>query len=293
MTQGKGNRWHCLGKTVTGGITPESDHASRFAEYGEEEHVNTTRMQLACFRMTREDNQHPPLPPRKQKELFGAPLEDVCDNDTLRTPILEMLSFINQKGPFTEGIFRKPASIKSAIALRNKLNAGHKVNLDDECILVVSSVLKDFLRNIQGSVFSAHLCDKWLAVIDQGNEEEKITATQRLVDQLPRANVVFLRHLFGVLHNIEQHSSSSQMRAHDLGLYLMPSILGLANSGRSAFENLSKKVSLMKFLLENCLKIFGEDITSLFGENSVSCVNSDITDNSEISDELDIDLCNN
>lgn len=53
-----------------------------------------------------------------------------------------MLSFINQKGPFTEGIFRKPASIKSAIALKEKLNAGHKVNFDDESILVVSSVLK-------------------------------------------------------------------------------------------------------------------------------------------------------
>ena len=54
MTQGKGNREHSLGDTVTGRINPESDHASRFnywfAEYGEE-HVNTTRMQLACFRM--------------------------------------------------------------------------------------------------------------------------------------------------------------------------------------------------------------------------------------------------
>uniref|UniRef100_A0AC11EJ27 Uncharacterized protein n=1 Tax=Ovis aries TaxID=9940 RepID=A0AC11EJ27_SHEEP len=238
-----------------------------------------------CSSRTREDNQDPPLPPRKQKQLFGAPLEAVCDNDTLPTPILEMLSFINQKGPFTEGIFRKPASIKSAIALKEKLNAGHKVNFDDEPILVVSSVLKDFLRNIQGSIFSARLYDKWLDVIDQGNEEEKITATQRLVDQLPKANVVFLRHLFGVLHNIEQHSSSSQMTAHDLSLYLTPSILCLLNSGSSAFENVSKKVSVIQFLIENCLKIFGEDITSLFGENSVSCDNSDITDNSEISDK--------
>ncbi|KAG5207409.1 hypothetical protein JEQ12_017173 [Ovis aries] len=236
-----------------------------------------------CRSRTREDNQHPPLPPRKQKQLFGVALEEVCDNDTLPTPILEMLSFINQKGPFTEGIFREPASIKSCIALKKKLNAGHNVNLDDESVLVVSSVLKDFLQNIQGSVFSAHLYDKWLDVIDQGNEEEKITATQRLVDQLPRANVVFLRYLFGVLHNIEQHSSSNQMTPYDLSVCLTPSILCLLNSGSSAFENFTKKVSLIKFLIENCLKIFGEDITSLFGENSVSCDNSDITDNSEIS----------
>ena len=38
---------------------------------------------------------------------------------------------------------------------------------------------KDFLRNIQGSIFTTSLYDKWLDVIDQGNKEEKITSTQR------------------------------------------------------------------------------------------------------------------
>lgn len=33
------------------------------------------------------------------------------------------------------------------------------------------------------------------------------------------------------------------------------------------------QVSLVQFLIENCLKIFGEDITSLLGESSTSCDN--------------------
>ena len=53
-----------------------------------------------------------------------------------------MLSFINQKGPFTEGIFRKSASIKSCRALKNKLNCGDTVNLNDEPVLVIAWVLK-------------------------------------------------------------------------------------------------------------------------------------------------------
>ncbi|XP_070319945.1 rho GTPase-activating protein 20-like [Odocoileus virginianus] len=239
-----------------------------------------------CSSRTREDNQHPRLPPTKPKQLFGAPLEDVCDNDTLPTPILDMLSFINQKGPFTEGIFRKSASIKSCRALKEKLNSGDKVHLDDESILVVASVLKDFLRNIPGSIFSASLYDKWLDVIDQGNEEEKITATQRLLDQLPRANVVFLRYLFGVLHNIEQHSSSNQMSAYILSVHITPSILCLLNSGSTELENFTKKISFIQFFIENCLKIFGDDITSLFGQNSVSSDNSDITDITDNSEKV-------
>ena len=53
-----------------------------------------------------------------------------------------MLSVINEKGPFTEGIFRKSAGIKSCRALKENLNSGNKVNLDDESICVVASVLK-------------------------------------------------------------------------------------------------------------------------------------------------------
>lgn len=53
-----------------------------------------------------------------------------------------MLSYINQNGPFTEGIFRKSGNIQSRRALKEKLNSGDKVNLDDESILVVASTLK-------------------------------------------------------------------------------------------------------------------------------------------------------
>ena len=53
-----------------------------------------------------------------------------------------MLSFINQKGLFTECIFWKSASIKSCRALKKKLNCGDTVNLNEEPVLVIACVLK-------------------------------------------------------------------------------------------------------------------------------------------------------
>ncbi|MCG3306420.1 hypothetical protein JGX31_15010 [Listeria monocytogenes] len=69
----------------------------------------------------------------------------------------------------------------------------------------------------------------------------------RLLDQLPRANVVFLRYLFAVLRNIEQHSSSNQMTAYNLSVCITPSILHLPNSGSS--ENFTKKVTRSLILM--------------------------------------------
>ncbi|XP_064439989.1 rho GTPase-activating protein 20-like [Mirounga angustirostris] len=118
-------------------------------------------------------------PSAKPVQLFGVSLMDMCYKDNLPFPILDMLSFINQKGPLTEGIFSKSANIKSCMVLKEKLNSGVKVNPYSESVYVVASVLKDFLRNIQGSIFLSDLYDKWLGVIDQGNKEEMITAARR------------------------------------------------------------------------------------------------------------------
>ncbi|DAA28944.1 TPA: T-cell activation Rho GTPase-activating protein-like, partial [Bos taurus] len=123
-----------------------------------------------------------------------------------------------------------------------------------------------------------------LDVIDQGNEEDTTTATQRQLVQLPRANVIFPQYHFGLFYNIEQPSSSNQMTAYNLSVCITPSMLCLSNSGSS--ENFTKQISFIQFLIENCLKIFGEDITCLFGETSVSSDNSDITDITDNSEKV-------
>lgn len=206
-------------------------------------------------------------------QLFGVSLPHICENDNLPKPVLDMLCFLNQKGPLTKGIFRQSANVKSCRELKEKLNSGVEVHLDCESIFVIASVLKDFLRNIPGSIFSSDLYDHWVCVMDQGNDEEKINTIQRLLDQLPRANVVLLRYLFGVLHNIEQQSSSNQMTAFNLAVCIAPSILWPPTSSSPELENeFTKKVSLLiQFLIENCCRIFGEEITSLLGEVSVRC----------------------
>ncbi|XP_057604482.1 rho GTPase-activating protein 20 isoform X2 [Hippopotamus amphibius kiboko] len=206
-------------------------------------------------------------------QLFGVSLPNICENDNLPKAVLDMLFFLNQKGPLTKGIFRQSANVKSCRELKEKLNSGAEVQLDCESIFVIASVLKDFLRNIPGSIFSSDLYDHWVCIMDQGNDEEKINAVQRLLDQLPRANVILLRYLFGVLHNIEQHSPSNQMTAFNLAVCIAPSILWPPTSSSPELENeFTKKVSLLiQFLIENCCQIFGEEITSLLGEVSVRC----------------------
>ncbi|KAM8948384.1 rho GTPase-activating protein 20-like isoform 1-T1 [Lycaon pictus] len=136
---------------------------------------------FCLFAGTCQNNQCTAAPSKKPGQLFGVSLTDICDNDSLLFPILDMLSFINRKGPLMEDIFRKSASIKSCTILKEKLNSGDTVNLESESVLVVASILKDFLQNVQGGILSSDLYAKWLGVIDEATKEEKINAAQRFL----------------------------------------------------------------------------------------------------------------
>uniref|UniRef100_A0A8C2SP55 Rho GTPase-activating protein 20 n=1 Tax=Coturnix japonica TaxID=93934 RepID=A0A8C2SP55_COTJA len=206
-------------------------------------------------------------------KLFGLLLTAICEDDNLPKPLLDMLSLLYQEGPSTEGIFRRSGSAKTCKELKEKLDSGAEVDLACESIFVTASLFKDFLRNIPGSILTSQLCDKWVSVMDQGNNEEKIKSIQRLIEQLPRANVVLLRYIFGVLHGIEMRSEENQMNAFNLAICIAPSLLWPPASSTPDIESeFTKKISsLVQFLTENCCKIFGEEINSLFGEILMTC----------------------
>lgn len=62
-----------------------------------------------------------------------------------------------------------------------------------------------------------------------------------LVNQLPEANLILLRHLFGVLHHIEQNSGVNQMNAFNLALCIAPNMLWLPSPTGPEEESQSTK----------------------------------------------------
>ncbi|CAH6779064.1 Gm1527 [Phodopus roborovskii] len=219
---------------------------------------------------TPHQNQMCTAPPvAKAGKLFGRDLTDICEDGNLPTEILDILSFISEKGPVTEGIFRTSGDIRAFRALKERLDSGTKVNLSNESVPVVASILKEFLQNIKGSVLTSTLYDKWLGVLDQACEEKKAAAVQSLLEQLPQPNVILLKQLFGILYKIERNSEVNHMTSSNLAVCIALSILCLPSSYNSGLADVSKKISLVNFLIENYPKIF-EDIPFHY-ESSFAC----------------------
>ncbi|CAB1347308.1 unnamed protein product, partial [Coregonus sp. 'balchen'] len=160
--------------------------------------------------------------------LFGRSLSSICPPDhTLPKPVMDMLVFLYQEGPYTRGIFRRSAGAKACRELRDRLDNGTEDThtLTHESVFVTAAVFKDFLRNIPGSLLCVNLYEQWVGLMEREEEEEKMQAIHRLVHLLPSENLLLLRHVVAVLHCIQGNADDNQMNAFNLSVCIAPSML--------------------------------------------------------------------
>ncbi|XP_053554984.1 rho GTPase-activating protein 20 [Bombina bombina] len=208
--------------------------------------------------------------PTTHRRLFGVSLSSLCTNGNLPKPIMDMLLLIYKEGPNTEGIFRRSANAKICKEVKEKLMSGDDVRMDGESVFIAASVITDFLRNIPESILCSDMYGMWMEAMDIGQHKDKIEAMKRLVEQLPEANVLLLKHLFAVLHHIEQNSEENRMNAFNLAVCTAPNMLWLPIVTDPEEESRSaKKVApLVQFLIENYEHIFGQDAASMFQKSA-------------------------
>ncbi|KAM9347542.1 rho GTPase-activating protein 20 [Symphorus nematophorus] len=214
-----------------------------------------------------------------QGRLFGRPLSSVCSPEHgLPKPVMDMLVFLYLEGPYTRGVFRRSAGAKACRELRDRLDIGtDDPEITHQSVFVIAAVLKDFLRNIPGSMLCVDLYDQWMDVMEGEGGEERLQAVQRLLHLLPSENLLLLRHVIAVLHCIQGNAHDNQMNAFNLSVCIAPSMLWAPapSTPEMEGEGTKKVCELVRFLIENCCSVLGEDVTSLFRSFSQKSSSSD------------------
>ncbi|XP_008686731.1 T-cell activation Rho GTPase-activating protein [Ursus maritimus] len=203
--------------------------------------------------------------PELKTSLFDQPLSIICgEDDTLPRPIQDILTILCLKGPSTEGIFRKAANEKARKELKEELNSGGMVDLKSLPVHLLAAVFKDFLRSIPQKLLSCDLFEEWMDALERQTEEDKIEALKQVADKLPRPNLLLLKHLVSVLYLISKNSDVNKMDASNLAICVGPNVLTRENDQHLSLEaqkDLNNKVkTVVEFLIDNCLEIFGENI---------------------------------
>ncbi|XP_041637525.1 rho GTPase-activating protein 20-like isoform X2 [Cheilinus undulatus] len=205
-----------------------------------------------------------------QGRLFCQPLSTICVDNKLPKPIMDMLVFLYHEGSCTRGIFRRPAGARAVRELRDSLDLGvFQLPLTKDNIFIIAGVFKDFLRSIPGSLLCCELHEEWMDVLDEDDdEEEQVQDVQRMVFRLPKENILLLRYLLAMLHGIQGNAQENQMTSFNLSVCIAPSMLwppGMPCSPEVEGEGTRKVCELVKFMIEHCQQILGENPSNLFG----------------------------
>uniref|UniRef100_A0A8D0G6T1 T-cell activation Rho GTPase-activating protein n=1 Tax=Sphenodon punctatus TaxID=8508 RepID=A0A8D0G6T1_SPHPU len=166
------------------------------------------------------------LEPDLKSPLFDQPLAIICgEEDMLPKPIHDILTILYLKGPFTEGIFRKAANEKARKELKEELNFGRMVDLENKPVHLLAVVFKDFLRNIPHKLLSSELYSEWMTALEKTDNQERIERMKEVAEKLPRPNLLLLKHLLQVLYHISQNSGVNRMDSSNLAICMGPNML--------------------------------------------------------------------
>ncbi|KAI9308310.1 Rho GTPase activation protein [Cunninghamella echinulata] len=124
-----------------------------------------------------------------------------------------------------EGLFRKSPSSEELKQVKNKFNYGEQVNLNEHDIDVSAALLKVFLRELPTSVITPQQSNELTKLIS--NKEKDDIIRQRLQDGFAQKPYAFklMQYLCKFLSEVEQHSGSNRMTAHNLAVVFAPNLI--------------------------------------------------------------------
>ena len=159
--------------------------------------------------------------------VFGAPLISLVSEEC-RIPLLveQLITKIELKGLYTEGIYRKSARITSIDELKRLFDAHiSDIDLDQYSVHVLAGTLKMFFREMQDPLMTYELYDDFLWATTITDSTERIQVIFNHISKLPKQNYDLLERLTFHLARVAQQESANRMNANALAIVFAPCIL--------------------------------------------------------------------
>uniref|UniRef100_A0A1E1XNS8 Putative gtpase-activating protein n=1 Tax=Amblyomma sculptum TaxID=1581419 RepID=A0A1E1XNS8_AMBSC len=155
--------------------------------------------------------------------------------------VIHCIQEVEKRGLHEVGLYRIPGSEREVRELREQFERGKGIpNMSRVDIHAVCGVLKDFLRSLRECLITKSL---WQTFVNAAQDDNRMSATSRAVEQLPQPNRDTLAALMLHLKNISQNKDI-KMPATNLARVFGPTIVGFSTTDTAAVTNLLAETEL-------------------------------------------------
>lgn len=152
--------------------------------------------------------------------------EDQAKLRQLAVPLVvnKMVEHLMVRGVKEEGFLRVAASREETESFKHLMNNGSQVDFYKISVHAIGDLLKSFVREVPGSLFEASKVDRWMAIADLENTQQRAQQCKNLLLELDHNNRAFITILFKLLKQVRR----LQERPHSIHL---PTFVGCAKQG--------------------------------------------------------------
>ncbi|XP_060713159.1 rho GTPase-activating protein 27 isoform X2 [Tachysurus vachellii] len=189
--------------------------------------------------------------------VFGCHLDTLCHRENTTVPrfVEKCIKSVERRGLNIDGIYRVSGNLAVIQRLRHKADHEEELDLEDgqwEEIHVIAGALKLFFRELPEPLFPYSFFEKFIAAIQIGDQNQRVSYIRDLVRTLPLPNHNTMEVLFRHLCRVVDHSDSNRMSFQSMAIVFGPTLLRPEEeSGNMAvhmvFQNQIVELILRKF----------------------------------------------
>ncbi|KAI7865172.1 hypothetical protein BDF14DRAFT_1827946 [Spinellus fusiger] len=193
--------------------------------------------------------------------MFGTNLSVQTALEDRDVPILveKCITAVETRGMNYEGIYRKSGGAAQIKAIQHAFNQGLNINLEDEeefnDICAVTSVLKQYFRELPDPLITFDLYPKFIDLVSMTSGDAKLDKFTELISQLPPVNYATMKELIQHLHRVQLRDSENLMTTKNLAMVFGPTLMNDKDSSRNLLD-MNYKNAAIEFIISQAFKLF-------------------------------------
>lgn len=213
-----------------------------------------------CYTKASECGKEGSISEINSRHVFGVPLYQLdCGDGKVPLVVDRLITTIEMRGLYTEGIYRKSGVSSKVKELKMKMDEGdlEKVDFENYQVHVLAAVLKSFFRDMPEPLLTYEYYDDFLHAASLTDPHDRISTLFAILKKLPKPNFDLMERLIVHLARVARHEEDNRMSPSALAIVFAPCILRTNRTlpAQDSLQDVGRQTRCVETIVQEKLRV--------------------------------------